>query len=202
MDIESSILYMLDKSYTLEKFAKITNGLSFTIKDSQEFEFEFELKKGDKQGKYYFQFKSFENFSGFLSAFNTNIFDNIDKDINLAKNNFNFLSSYVFGRSLNFNNLDIPTSVLTSGISLSSFTNDDGRFEFSIEVQYYFPIMKFSLKYGYLYFGEKGDRHLIIEDDLKSFRESFLKQHVALVLDNRLDNITMNDYKVLHMIYI
>lgn len=202
MNIENSIRHLLVKSHTLEKFKQEANGYSFTIRNSQQEEFKIciiQFKKKTVEGTkdldefFYFRFKDLKSFDDFSNAFNINIFDNFYKNVELAKNEFNFINSYFFGKDLKFEDI---TELLHCGLLRSDLSEGD-FFALSFKIHFYPHTLKFSLHSDYSYFDKFSGG--VFEDNLTNFRLSFLKKYIVPILDKPLDELTLVDYKILHM---
>jgi hypothetical protein len=201
MDIESAIRQTLEKSHTLENFQEYLTGFSFTIKNSQQEELkirtmQFQTVEGTWDEFCYFRFKDWKNFDDFSNAFNVNIFDTLYEDIELIKNEFNFLNSYFFGKELEFEDL---SELLRCGILRSKISGND-FFALSINIHFYPHNLKFLLQTDYSYF-DKFDGG-VFEDNLHDFRLSFLKKYVVPLLDKPLEELRLEDHKILHMVNI
>lgn len=198
MDIESSFRQILEKTHTLENFHEEPNGFSFTIKNSEQRQFkiktmQFSSKIDEVTEKLEFRFKNLKNLDDFFNAFNLNIFDTLYEDINFVKNEFNFLNSYLFGKELEFEDLN---KFLHCGLLRSERIHYD-FFALSFKIHFYPQTLKFLLHYSYSYFDNNSGG--IFEDNLFNFRLSFLKRYVVPILDKPLDQLSLDDYKVLHM---
>lgn len=196
MDIENSIQQMLDKSYSLEKIEILSNGYACTIRNSQQLEYVIKFIESPKENIYHVRFENLKDFNDFSNAFNINILKNIYEDINLVKNEFNFLNSYFYGQALNFENIE---EFINNGL-LRSETDKEDLFAFCMSIELDYSVLKFSMNYSYSYFDLYGSG--VFEDELPNFRLSFLKKYVVPLLDKPLDELILCDYKILQMINI
>jgi len=198
MDINQSIKKMLSIDYKLEHIElSHTKWFNCTFSNNNGESFKLEIKdiQGLNRNIYYVKLTSVTDFKQFTEAFNINL-SAIHKNIRILKNEFNFFNNFVCGKNLEFESLE---EFYQCGILRTSRKTED-FFAYSVEISLDLPHLSTTILNRYSYFDKISGG--IFEDSLTDFKLLFLKKYVSSILEKPINELLINDYKVLHMLNI